>query len=98
MTLFLRCVLERYDVICNVCATRKKKRFGDSASLQPTDPRFAHFLEHPNDCLSTFCDTRGSNVPAILRDWQGSDAERAVSLSSFHKKKSKGERSGEHGG
>ena len=60
-------------------------------------PCLAHVLKHPTAALSTFCDTRGSYVPAILRDWQELDAEQAVVLSSFHKKKSKGERSGEHG-
>ena len=40
------------------------------------DPGCASFLEHPTAAAS--CDTRGSEVLAILGDWQELDAERAV--------------------
>ena len=37
--------------------------------------------------LSTSYDTRGSKVPAILRDWQELDAEQAVSWARSTRKK-----------
>ena len=37
------------------------------------------FSHTSNGCLFTPYDTRGSQVPAILRDWQELDAEQAVS-------------------
>ena len=49
-------------------------------------PKHCQFSQTSNDCLSRFCDTRGSKVPAILRHWQELDTERSCVLSSFHKK------------
>ena len=46
------------------------------------------FSQTSNCCLFTFCDARGSKVPAIIKDVQQLDTERAV-FSSFHKKKAK---------
>ena len=80
------CQMRVNDVFCAVSLS-------GNASLQLADPCLAHFL----GCLSTFCDTHGSKVPAILRDWQALDAERAV-FGARSTKVSKGERSGEHGG
>ena len=74
---FLHCVFERYDAVCHVCATRRNRLWGH-ASLEPADPSIADFLEH-HGCLPMSCDTRGSKVPAILRDWQELDAEPVVS-------------------
>ena len=41
-------------------------------------PKHCQFSRTVHGCLPTFCDTRESKVPAILRDWQQQDAERAV--------------------
>ena len=65
----LRRVLDRCDAVCHPCATRKKKAFGDNASIYLADPSIAH-IHHTNGCPSEFCDTLRSEVSTILRDWQ----------------------------
>ena len=75
----------------------EKTAFGGNASLYPADLELRPFSRTSNDCLSTFCDTRGSKMPAILRDWQELDTEQAVSPARSTTR-NPGERSGEHGG
>ena len=41
-------------------------------------PEHCRFSRTSHGCLPISCDTRGSKVPAILRDWQELDAEQAV--------------------
>ena len=41
-------------------------------------PKHCRFSRTSHGCLPTSCDTRGSKVSAILRDWQKQDAERAA--------------------
>ena len=86
---------ERYDVVCQVCATRENA-FNGNASLKLGDPGIAHFLEHPTiGCPRSVI--RGSNMPALLRNWQELDADRRVSCDRSTNN-SEGEGSGEQGG
>ena len=98
--MFLRCVFERHDVKSqdHCCVLPRKNAFGGHASLQPADPSIDHLFEHPTAACPRPMIHTGQKCPAILRDWDELDAERAVSWARSTKKKSKGERSGEHDG
>ena len=77
MKCFLRCVSERYDVKSRRSPFKKKNnRLRRQRKPLACAPSIADFLEHLTAACP--CDTRGSKVPAILRDWQEQDTERAV--------------------
>ena len=75
---FAACFALCLSAVCDVCLL-EKAAFCGNASVLLADRSLTHFLEH---CLSTFCDTRGSKMPAT--------SERALSWA--HKEKSKWER------
>ena len=75
---FLRCVFERYDAVCQVCANRRNRLWRPRKLFLACGPKHCRFSRTSHGCLPTSCDTRGSKLPAFLRDWQELDAERAV--------------------
>ena len=77
MKCFLRCVFERYDAVCHVCPTRRN-RLWRPRKPWACGPKHCRFSRTSHGCLPMSCDTRGSKVPAILRDWQELDAEQAI--------------------
>ena len=59
----------------------EKTAFGGHAmpsAPQPADPRGTGLFEHPTAACPRPVPHAGPKVPAILRDWQEPDAERAV--------------------
>ena len=78
MKCFLRCVFERCDAVCHVGATRRN-RLWRPRKPSAWRPKHCRFSRTSQGCLPMSCDTRGSKMPAILRDWQELDAEQAVS-------------------
>ena len=54
---FLRCVLDRHDVVCHVCATRKT-RLWRQRKLLACGPKHCPLSRTSNGSLSTFCATR----------------------------------------
>ena len=55
MTLFLRCVFERYDAVCHVCATRRNRLWRPRKPLA-CGPKPCRFSRTSHDCLPTSCD------------------------------------------
>ena len=93
----LRCDVERHEVVC--CASAARKNALDSnASLSAWGPKRCPCSRTSNDCLSTICDARGSKVLGILQGLAGVGHRTSCVKSSCHEQKSKGDRSGEHGG
>ena len=84
MKCFLRCVSERYDVKSQrslfffFFKKKKKNRLRRERKPLACAPKHCRFSRTSHGCLPTSCDTRGSKVPAILRDWQEQDTERTV--------------------
>ena len=81
---FLRCVLSGRMTVCHICATRRNRLWRPRKPLA-CGPKHCRFSRTSHGCLPTFCDTRESKVPAILRailrDWQG-DAVNRIYVSS----------------
>ena len=74
--------MESNDVLMTCLALCLRTAHIEVPSLAATQalslPEHCRFSRTSHGCLPTFCDTRLSKVPAILRDWQEQDAERAV--------------------
>ena len=78
---FWRCLLERHDAVCHLCAARKTV-FGGNARLQPADPGIAHFLKQPTAACPRFVTHAGQVCPQfeeIGKSWARSE----LSLDSF---------------
>ena len=57
----------------------EKNRLWPQRKPAACGPMHCPFSRTSNDYMSTFFDTGGSKLPAILRDWQVLDTERALS-------------------